>query len=407
MISTILSETRAIIFMATLALTGLITAYFFILVAVQSVRIAASRIGSKVMERVLDLLYGYLLGEATLQQLFFQKRHRMIVIQSFAFVIASITGRLRNRMQRAFRDLDLVEPAQGWLRSPFGGKRTKACYLLGLIKSGGTTGLTDALEDRNVRVVSAAVIALGERGLPSTVPRLLNLFSHCSYPHAWLIAAVLPSFGSGVYPYVKQLLLPGRLSTEKLVLLLKVVADFKSTESMKELDLIYRTSDDLDVRISALNAIGKINDLAAVKTMFDTLTSEQWQLRATACRIVGDMSLKGAVYRLIPLIKDRNWYVRRNAVLALASLGKLGITSLFTYLDIDDRYARDMIVRVLEERGVIEKAVTDLADQSSERRREARRRIKLILDKGYREYVLSFRHTSTSLAQLMEEDAHA
>lgn len=402
-----LTAVRTLIFLFTLALTGMVMTFFFIFLAVHSLRAAASRIRSKVRQRILNLLYGYLLEETPLRQLNFKRRHRTVAVEGFGFVIASITGRLQERMQRAFQALGLVEPLLEWLNSPVRGRRMRACYLQGLIKSGGVVGLTRALEDRDARVVSAAVIALGEIGYPSTVPTLLDLFERCSYPHAWLIAAVLPSFGGETCPHLKPLLAPGRLPPEKLVLLLKVIADFKAAESLESLTLIYRTSDHLDVRISALNAIGKINDLAAVKMMFDALSSDQWQLRATACRIVGEMSLKGAVYRLIPLIKDRSWYVRRNAVNALASLGKLGTMSLLTYLDVDDRYARDMIVQVLEERGIIENAVTDLASQAAGRRNEARRIIRLLLGKGYREYLRSFKHTSETLERLIEEEAHA
>lgn len=397
---------RELLFQVTLALSGAVLGMFVVFLAAHLADAAASRIRAGTRKRILNLLYGYLLEEVPLRGLTFRKRHRPVAIDGFGSVIASITGRLQERMQRAFQALGLLEPLLGWLDSPLRGRRMHACYLLGLIKSGGMVGLFRALEDRDARVVSAAVIALGEIGYPSTVPTLLDLFTRCSYPHAWLIAAVLPSFGSESSPYLKPLLQPGRLSPEKLVLLLKVVAECKAAGSLEELDLIYRTSTHLDVRISALNAIGKINDLVAVKTMFDALHSDQWQLRATACRIVGEMSLKGAVHRLLPLITDRSWHVRRNAVTTLASLGRLGVTALVSSLNTDDPYARDMIVRVLEERGIIENAVTDLANPSAGRRAEARNLVRLLLDHGYREYLCSLSGTSEALQRLIGEQVH-
>ncbi|MFW6181238.1 MAG: HEAT repeat domain-containing protein, partial [Spirochaetota bacterium] len=327
---------RELLFQVTLALSGVVLGILTLFLAAYLAGAAASKIRARTRKRVLHLLYGYLLEETPLRRLELRRRHRPVAVEGFGFVIASITGRLQERMQRAFQALGLLEPLLDWLESPLRGRRMRACYLLGLIKSGGVVGLARALVDRDARVVSAAVIALGEIGYPSTVPTLLDLFSRCSYPHAWLIAAVLPSFGREASPYLKPFLQPGRLQPEKLVLLLKVAADFKAAESLEELDRIYRTSGNLDVRISALNAIGKINDLAAVKTMFDALHGDQWELRAAACRIVGEMSLKGAVHRLLPLITDRSWHVRRNAVIALASLGRLGVTALVSSLDTDD-----------------------------------------------------------------------
>jgi HEAT repeat protein len=401
-----MTAVRELLFQVTLALSGVVLGVFFIFLAAHLSGAAASRVRAKTRKRVLDLLCGYLLEEVPLRRLAFRRRHRPVAIEGFGFVIASITGRMQERMQRAFQALGLLEPLLGWLDSPLRGRRMRACHLLGLIKSGGMTGLVRALQDRDARVVCAAVIALGETGYPSTVPTLLDLFSRCSYPHAWLIAAVLPSFGSESSPYLKPLLQPGRLSPEKLVLLLKVVAEFKAAGSLEDLDRIYRTSGNLDVRISALNAIGKINDLAAVKTMFDALRSDQWQLRATACRIVGEMSLKGAVHRLLPLITDHSWHVRRNAVTALASLGRLGVTALVSSLDADDRYARDMIVRVLEERGIIENAVADLVNPSAGRRAEVRNMVVLLLDRGYREYLCSLCADSEALERLIGEKVH-
>ena len=191
------------------------------------------------------------------------------------------------------------------------------------------------------------------------------------------------------------------------MLLLKVVANLRIGEGFRDFRGIYEQSQDLDIRVNALKAIGSINDLSAVKLVFDALTDDAWEIRAVACNAVGDMSLKGAAYRLIPLLKDRYYYVRRNAAGALLKLGQLGIMTLVSYLEIDDAYARDAIVQALEEYAVVDRALADTESENTERRKQSRQMLRAIVEKGYTKYLSNYRDSHPLVQKILQEQTNA
>jgi len=375
---------------------SLIIYYFEILVRV--IRASAKK-------RITKRVYDYLIGKIGLDELYYRKIQQNMLINSFTTTIALITGTRQKYLKNAVVELGLVETITKKSSSLLPSKRIYTCYLLGLL------GLkkymkfcTKALKDHNPRVVSSAIIALGEIREKDTIPAILNFFAVCSAAHAWLIAAILPFFGSVTYPFIKPYFRPHLLPPEKLVLLVKIVTNFKLTESTAELITLYTTEENLDVKINALMALGKINDLSSIKLVLDALRDPQWQIRAVAANIIGSMALKGSVWRLLPLIKDKNWYVRKNAAHALVKIGKIGIHTLITYLEIDDRYARDMIVQTLEEHGIVARAIQQLNSDVVQEKNEAVKIITALIQKGYTKYLKNFTVSNTLLAHIFSEE---
>ncbi len=402
-----LTSIREVAFRAMITLFGIVALFFIVTLSVQIIKALIVKIKSLTKRKIFDLLYQYLLEQIPLKEITFKIHQRDMVIQGFATIIASIIGRKQERMKSAVESLGLIKILEKWLKRIFPVKRIRASHLLGLIKlQSSVSVLSSALFDINPKVASAAIIALGELKDENSVSSILKFFSKSSFSQAWLIAGILPSFGSQIYTHIQPYFKSNNLSPEKLVLLIKVCANFRLPESFKDMKILYDTSDNLDVRINALNVIGKINDLFAVKTVFDALSNSEWQFRAVACRIIGEMSLKGAAYRLIPLLKDKNWFVRKNAAEALVKLGKLGIMTLLAYLDIDDRYARDMIVQTLEAHGVVETAIINLTAEDEREQNEAMKIIRTIIGKGYREYLNNFRSSNKIVQKMLVESTN-
>ena len=173
---------------------------------------------------------------------------------------------------KAVTDLGLINTIERGLKSFSASRRMHSCYLLGLLKSTRSTQLlTATLFHANPKVISSAIIALGELKQKKSIPSMMNYFKDAPLPHAWLIAAVLPFFGKEVYEYIVSSLKPDALPTGKLLLLINVIAQFKLPESLAQLRTLYTECADLDIRLNALRAIGMINDLFAVKTAIDHL----------------------------------------------------------------------------------------------------------------------------------------
>jgi HEAT repeat protein len=403
-----LTTLRSITYTITLILFALVLLFFLLSMIYQLFRALVIRYRIHSKRKALNGLIGFMLGESELDQLSNRLRNRNSLIDGFATLISSIKGQKQERMKHAVSSMGLESVLHRWLHDGAPYRRMRACYLLGLMKSiSSTKELSKALVDSNPAVVSSAVIALGEIHDSETVPEFVNLFSGCGYTHAWLISAILPIFGAGIYEHVRPILLSDRLSREKRLLLLKVVANLRIGEGFRDFRGIYENSRDLDIRVNALKAIGSINDLSAVKLVFDALTDDAWEIRAVACNAVGDMSLKGAAYRLIPLLKDSQYYVRRNAAGALLKLGQLGVMTLVSYLEIDDAYARDTIVQALEEYAVVDRALEETESENAERRKQSSQMLRAIVEKGYTKYLSNFRDSHPQVQTILQELANA
>jgi hypothetical protein len=398
---------RRITFNITIMLFLCILTVFLISLLYQLVRSLINRFRSIAQRRMLDIIYGYMLGDLELREFSYRTHQRSILIEGFATVISSITGRKQERVRNAVHSLGLVSVLQQWLFTVLPSNRMRACYLLGLIQAKSSVqNLSSVLFDYNRKVATAAIIALGEIREAEALPSLFQFFTKCSFSHAWLVAAILPTFGSQIYGDVKPHLLSPLLSTEKTVLLLKVITNLKIGESFNDVKAMYVISKNLDIRVNALKAIGSINDLSAVKLVFEALSDPAWEIRAVACNIVGDMSLKGAAYRLIPLLKDESWFVRKNAAQALLHLGKIGKMTLVGYLEIDDAFARDIIVHTLEENGIVEEAIENAEAADPVQQKEGRQILRALARKGYTKYLGNFEQSSTFVRDLISETSN-
>jgi HEAT repeat protein len=367
----------------------------------------AAAVKARSRRKLMDALLRYTLSDDPAGALGFRQSQRRLAVELFSSVISSIKGRLQVRLKTAVSDLGLIGDIERDAKSILPSKRLHACHKLGILESKASVpALTRALGDRNPKVRASAVLALGAIHDEVTIPPLLRYFAACSYSHAWLIADLLPLFGAAVYRHSKPYLEPGALSARRLVLLLKVIASVKAGESYDDLHLLYTVSDDIEVRINALVAIGRMNDVRAVKTVLDALVSPEWRFRAVSARIIGEMSIKRGSYRLIPLVKDDNWHVRRNAAEALAALGSTGLGVLLACLDLESPNARDMVVQALEEKGLVDQAVADLESRDAKKKKDAVILVKSLVRKGYTNYLTNFEGVSPTLKELIAGCSH-
>jgi len=349
------------------------------------------------------MLYKYLLGEISIDEIRYKRFQRDSLIEAFLIITSSITGGKQEKMKNAIMSLGLIDIIEKGLNSILPSKRMRSCYLLGFLGSKRSThNLTRALFDRNSKVTSSAIIALGEIKEETSVKSLMQYFINCSFSHAWLIAAILPFFGNKIYTYVKPYLNPDILPPKKVIMLIKAIDNFRLLEGFKELINLYKNINNLDIKINALIAIGKINDILAIKTVIDALSDKDWQIRAIACNLIGEMSIKGAVYRLILLIDDKSFFVRRNACSALIKLGRIGIFALLSSLESEDRYSRDIIVQTLEESGILEDAIKNIQNKDEKKRNESLEIIKVLINKGYKEYLSNYHDSIDVINKLLK-----
>jgi len=379
-----------------------ITSIFILFLIIYYLKIIVSQLKEKKVKKYYNLIYDFILDKIEINELQNRKLNKGILTDVFAKIISVISGEKQLKLKNAVKELELLKVIESSLRSISPSKRIKTCYLLGLLGLREHSRLLiSALRDFNPRVVSSAIVALGEIRDIKTVPNIIAILPFCLEAHAWLISAILPFFGPNIYQYLKPYFKLNILSDSKLILMIKVVSNLQIIQSIKDLENIYLNSENLDIKINALNAMGKINDVISIKIVFNALNNENWEIKAVAANIIGNMALKGAASRLIPLLNDKNWYVRKNAANALTKMGKLGIYTLLNYMKFNDKYAKDMIAQTLEETGIVDKALEDLKSDNPNVKKDAIYIIKILIQYGYTKYLENYKDKIPFINELL------
>ncbi len=108
-------------------------------------------------------------------------------------------------------------------------------------------------------------------------------------------------------------------------------------------------SPQLEVRVAATRALGRLGMGEAIPALVMTLADESWPVRAVAAQALGRLSAAPAIEALTACVSDRAWWVRHHAAYALAAIGGEGHDALAELAArSDDRYAREMAREALE-----------------------------------------------------------
>jgi HEAT repeat protein len=107
-------------------------------------------------------------------------------------------------------------------------------------------------------------------------------------------------------------------------------------------------SDDAGVRIEATNLLGAIGDAPSAERLTELLKDSDSRVRSAAARGLGRMQHWQAASQLADSLRDAAWHVRRDAGLALRSIGAPGALFLRRALKGDDAFAADMAQLVLD-----------------------------------------------------------
>lgn len=106
-------------------------------------------------------------------------------------------------------------------------------------------------------------------------------------------------------------------------------------------------------RALAAQALGAIGAQSGIEVLIGLLDDEDPAARSEAARALGVLSHWLAGPRLAKLVSDRTFEVRREAALALKSMGATGEVLLRKLTREDDRYAAAMAKHVLESPGTV------------------------------------------------------
>ena len=109
-------------------------------------------------------------------------------------------------------------------------------------------------------------------------------------------------------------------------------------------------SEDLELRISAVRALSRLDPAAHLDALVGALSDPAWEVRAQAARALGISGVSDAVPMLAGTLGDRAWWVRHHSAYALAKLGAEGHAALRgEAISSPDRYAREMAREAVEQ----------------------------------------------------------
>jgi HEAT repeat protein len=112
---------------------------------------------------------------------------------------------------------------------------------------------------------------------------------------------------------------------------------------------------DPEVKIAAIDALGKLGGPMALGKLEDEFHSDDWRLRAKAATAFGEIGDPSMNVLLAGSLGDENWWVRRNSAAALTILPE-GVGHLIAVLGSDDDFARDAAAEALADAGELSAA---------------------------------------------------
>jgi HEAT repeat protein len=287
------------------------------------------------------------------------RRDRAVVEAILLDHASRVRGIERERLCRALDELGFVDRFLARLAGRRWWRRAEAAENLGLAAaSRATARLAAALADDVSEVRLRAAKALGLVGGRAAVLPLVNALTE---PNRWStirIADILTGMGSEV---VKELMdgFP-KLNAHAKLAALDILGRIHALEAVPW--LLKRLEDrEPDVRARAAHALGAIGVVDAAPALRKALADAEWPVRAMAAKALGRVHDTAAIPGLCSALRDREWWVRANAAEALKLAGPPGVDALEGMLQDADLYARHQACLMLEDAGLLDRRVAQLA----------------------------------------------
>ena len=218
--------------------------------------------------------------------------------------------------------------------------------------------LEHALVDGDLEVAAVAVTILGELRSDEAASVLVRALQSGACPPTW-IAAQLERFPDESGHLLTALLNDLRPSVREWGARL-LARPLKDESLIAELARLCHDPD-AGVRAAALQSLAEVGGTVAVESARALLSDPAWYVRVRAARALGRLNSVEDVRRLAELLSESQWWVRSAAKDALTALGRSITDDLIPFLDDADAFARNGAAEVLQDLGVIDALVADIA----------------------------------------------
>lgn len=295
---------------------------------------------------------------------------RRVILWTLLEQIRFVKGRTQERISAAFEDLGFVAEEQKKLADRRWTRRVEGAEKLGRMMSRQPLpDLVRLMQDPVPEVRIRAAKALGNIGGMEAVESLLGALRDTNRWSALRIADILAGLGqAAVEPLLQEF---PRLPPAARVPAIDILGRLRPPEGVPLLVSLLGDADE-NARARAAHSLGLIGDPRAAPDLVRALEDPAWPVRAMAAKALGMLAGAEGIAALEQALGDREWWVRSNAADALRQKGEPGHKALVRLLDGPDAYAAQKAAWMLQEAGVLDHYVEQLADGNVRERAAAR-----------------------------------
>lgn len=273
------------------------------------------------------------------------KIKREIVEERFLFYFENLKGGISQKLTKLAEDIGLVDYELDKLKSKDVHKVALSCKNLGEIRSEkALDSLLGLIEIEVVEVKYNVLMALSKIGDEEAFIEAFKKLSKTIPLSERSLIEIADSFeGDKIYVYRNLMYLEDEFISS---IFIKSAGNYKNILLADEI-AIFLADENKEKKIAALKALGNMGDNRYVAQIIELLKDESWEVRAIAAKVLGQLQDNRALIPLVKALSDREWYVRYNAANSLISI-EGGIQLVYDVLEGEDRFAKDIVVSVLE-----------------------------------------------------------
>jgi len=270
---------------------------------------------------------------------------REIIEERFLLYFENLRGSISNKLTKLAEDIGLVDYELEKLKSKDMHKVALACKNLGEIRSKKALGsLLDLIDIEVVEVKYNVLMALAKIGDEEAFIEAFKRLSKTIPLSERSLVEIADSFeGDKIYVYRNLMYLEDEFISS---IFIKSAGNYKNTLLADEI-AIFLADENKEKKIAALKALGNMGDNRYVIQIIELLNDKSWEVRAIAAKVLGQLQDNRALIPLVKALSDKEWYVRYNAANSLISI-EGGIELVYDVLEGEDRFAKDIVVSVLE-----------------------------------------------------------
>jgi HEAT repeat protein len=269
-----------------------------------------------------------------------------------------LAGPVVDRITKILEEMGEIDKLLNELKSRRDWRRAGA--IRGLGECGGDRArkvLIEASEDPSGEVRRASRDGLLADGAPEAIHAAIHSFLIDLPKRAGWRRTFYARLAATSSAQLTELIRTGKLGPAEEKLAIEALGDAGRPEALG-LAVERITSEDSEMRATAMRVIGKVATVREVPMVLQGLDDKEWFVRAAAARSIEWMSTlnpasmqngwkANACERLVRHLSDNSWWVRANAARALSRAGNVGVNALLAATTNTDRYARDAAIAAL------------------------------------------------------------